>query len=110
MIRKILFKWFLLISILAGGNASAQVFHNRASIDAVGKSAFYKISITPSLSTYIKADFNDLRIIDNSGNSIPYLMGSNITWEDSVQFTPLRIVANKINDSGQTILIILNKP
>jgi hypothetical protein len=110
MIRKILPKCWFFIWILMGGYARAQTFQHTARIDSVDHSGFYAIHITPALSTLMKADFSDLRIKDSSGNPVPYLMGTEISWKDSSQFAQLKIVENAVNDSGQTVLVVENNP
>ena len=78
MIRKILSRYLILLLVLTERNAQAQAFHNKAAIDSVTKSGFYKIRVTPVLSTFLNADFSDLRIDDHLGNAVPYLLGSKL--------------------------------
>jgi hypothetical protein len=110
MIRANLSKYRLLFLVLFYGYASAQSFKNKAKIDSVAQSGFYAIHVTPALSSLVKTDFSDLRIIDNKGNPIPYLLGSDIPMLDSGLFMPLKILNNFVNDSGQSVIIIENSP
>jgi hypothetical protein len=110
MIRANLSKYRLFLLVLFYGYASAQSYKNKAKIDSVSQSGFYAIHVTPALSSLVKTDFSDLRIIDNKGNPIPYLLGSDIPMLDSARFMPLKILKNFVSDSGQSILIIENIP
>ncbi len=110
MTPRILAKCCVFILILMVGFARGQSFQHTASIDSVAQSGFYAIHITPALSTLMKVDFSDLRITDNAGSPVPYLMATDISWKDSSQFAPLKIVENKVIDSGQTVLVVENSP
>jgi hypothetical protein len=80
-----------------------------ANIDSVKQSGFYAINITPALSSLIKTNFSDLRIVDDAGNQIPYLLGSGLQAMDSALFKPLEIVQNILkDDSGNSVLVIEN--
>jgi len=108
MIRTSLYKYWSFFLLLSCGYASAQSFKNKAHIDSVAQSGFYAILVTPELSAHVKTDFNDLRIIDNKANPIPYLLGTDIPLLDTGLFKPLKIQKNIVNDSGQNVLVIEN--
>ena len=108
MIRTSLYKYYLFFMLLSCEYASAQSYKNEAHIDSVNQSGFYAIDVTPELSSFVKTDFSDLRIIDNKGNPIPYLLGSDIPMLDTGLFKPLKILKNIVSDSGQNVLVIEN--
>jgi hypothetical protein len=108
MIRTSLYKYCLFFLLLPCEYASAQSYKNEAHIDSVNQSGFYAIDVTPELSSFVKTDFSDLRIIDNKGNPIPYLLGSDIPMLDTGLFKPLKILKNIVSDSGQNVLVIEN--
>ena len=109
MIRQSIHKYPLFILILCSGFARAQ-FRNKADIDSVRQSGFFAIKITPALSSLIKTNFDDLRIVDGAGNQIPYLLGSGLQSMDSTLFKPMEIVQNIINDdSGHSVLVVENR-
>jgi hypothetical protein len=110
MIRAGLYKYGLFFLVLFYGYAGAQSYKNKAKIDSVAQSGFYAIHVTPALSSLVKTDFSDLRIIDNKGNPIPYLLGSDIPMLDSALIKPLKILKNFVNDSSQSVIIIENFP
>jgi len=88
----------------------AQSFKNRAALDPVTKTGFYSIPVTPELSSYVKTDFSDLRIMDDSGRQVPYIIESfNIPLStQDIIFHQLNIISKRQDDSGKTILIIDN--
>jgi len=110
MIRKFVNKGMLLVLIMFCGQASAQSYKNKADIDTILHSDFYAFSITPELSSLVKTDFRDLRIRDQKGNPVPYLIAGNIPVLRPDFFKPLKIVKNYITDSGRSVLIIENFP
>jgi hypothetical protein len=108
MIRTSLNKYWLFFLVFFYGYAGAQSYKNKAHIDSIKQSGFYAINVTPELSSLIKIDFSDLRIMDNKGNPIPYLLENDIPILDSGFFESLKILKNIVNDSGQNVLIIEN--
>jgi hypothetical protein len=110
MIRASLYKYWVIVLVLLYGQVRAQSFKNKANIDSVIQSGFYAIQVNPQLSSLVRTDFSDLRIVDSKGTTIPYLLGSDIPMMDSDLFKPLKILKNFINDSGQSVLIIENAP
>ena len=109
MIPQSIHKYPLFILILFSGFARAQ-FRNRAAIDSVKQSGFYAIKITPAVSSLIKTNFSDLRIVDGAGNQVPYLLESELQTMDSAHFKPLEIGQNILNDdSGHSVLVVENR-
>jgi hypothetical protein len=89
-------------------NAEAQQFKNKAAIDIVAKAGFYSLPITPELSSYVKTDFGDLRILDEKGNAVPYIIKSSLPLIKPAEYKPLEILSNEWSDSGRNIVIIEN--
>jgi hypothetical protein len=85
---------------------NAQTFKNKATIEPVAQTGFYAISITPELSSYVKTDFRDLRIVDDKGNAVPYIIKKIIPHIQPAEFEALNIVSNEIADSGRNSIII----
>src|SRR3569623_277910 len=110
MTRVIRNNLFLLLSALLCGNLHAQ-FKNKAALQPVVKTGFYAINITPELSSYLKADFSDLRVLDDKDKQVPYIIRS-ITPPVNINsngYQPLTIVKNELGDSGKTVLVIENQ-
>ncbi len=98
-----------LLLLLFCGNAffaSAQRFAYAAELDEVNSSGFYAINLLPALSAYTKADFADLRIVDNNNQWVPHLVK---TWEPlrlKESLVGLKLIQNQLTDSGKNLLII----
>jgi len=88
--------------------AESQTFHNSARLDTVGKAGFYAVSITPTLSSYVKKDFSDLRVVDENGNPVPYLLYSKVRMLKPDYFKPFKIISNKLIDSGKSVIVLEN--
>ena len=90
-------------------NIYAQDFKHKAEIEPVPANGFYGISITPQLSTYIKTDFSDLRIFDDKGIAVPFVIKSSIPLIKPDNYKPLKIISNEVSDSGRSMIIIENE-
>lgn len=69
----VLYKALLVCSILISNQGICQ-FTYKASIGGIKQSGFHKIWITPALSAKSNADLSDIRIVDEYGKSIPYIL------------------------------------
>lgn len=108
MIRRIINNAFCLLLVVAAGNAKAQQFTQKASLDSVKTEGFYRIILNSSLTQYLKTDFSDLRILDKKGQQVPYIIERNIRRNTGTGFQSLEILENKITDSGNSLLILKN--
>ena len=107
MIQKNMHRYFLIIFVFISGFARAQ-FRNTAKIDSVNQPGFYSVTVSPELSSKVKTDFSDLRIVNEAGNQIPYLLVNSMPAMDTTLLRSLKIIQNKLNDSGQSVLVIEN--
>lgn len=96
---------FLIITI---GNCFAQDFRFKARLDSVKDAGFYMIQLTPAVTSHLKTDYSDLRIADESGRWIPFIIRSGLGTVTKEQIIEFPIVSNKIVDSGRTELILKN--
>lgn len=95
------------VCLLLCCNLHAQ-FKNKASLGPVTKTGFYAITVTPELSSYVKTDFSDLRIKDDSGRQAPYIIRALSSMYYDTVFTKFKIVNNRLADSGKNIIILEN--
>ena len=95
---------FLFVNLLF-----AQDFTASTTINVVPKSGFYKINITPQLSSHLKFDFSDFRIYDNKGEQVQYVLDRKNTFINGLNFIEFPIISNVVNEKKNTILIIENK-
>lgn len=96
----------LLLSCLLFLQSPAQEFRYRAALEAVPADGFYHIPLGPELAAYLHSSLQDLRIVDESSDWVPYVKsipaGTNRHWES----WPIRL--NQLDDSGRSILLISN--
>ncbi len=98
-----------LLCVLFCNSLQAQHFKNKAALGRVSKTGFYLIDITPELTSYVKTDFSDLRIMDDSNRQTPYVIENFGTAKTSTSSEYLEILKNDITDSGKSVLILLNR-
>ncbi len=100
-----------LFTLLAGfGEPKAQRFRYTADLDPVPVSGFYAIPVTPPLSSGVKTDFSDLRIKDDKGKPVPYLLESALPELYEERYQAMRIRTNAVDDSGNNVIIVDNSP
>lgn len=98
----------LAVVLMLSLHSKAQ-FHYTALLDTVKATGFYHIVITPELSSYLKTDLSDLRIVDEKKQYIPFI--ADIPYGKKAIHSVLfdqKIIKNEIIDS-KTVLIIENE-
>jgi hypothetical protein len=98
---------FLLLICLIGllQNTSAQNFAYKAKVTAAPANNYYKIILTDNFSAVANYNFADVRLFDNDGNEIPYLLKTeelNTANKERKNF-PFSQVINK--NGMQTIIV-----
>lgn len=96
----------LLLLLCMHGHAQ---FRNKAALEPVAKTGFYRIEVTPELSSYLKTDFSDLRIMDEGERQVPYVVKERVMMYYDTVFTKLSIISNKPGDSGRSTIVIKNE-
>lgn len=101
--NNILLTAFMLLSLYGAGQ-----HRYSASLDPVKETGFYSIAITPELSSYLKSDLSDLRIVDKKKQAVPFF----------IDIPPQRLIEHvlfkhdivlKQNRDSKTTLIIGNE-
>ena len=87
----------------------AQDFAASTFINNIPKAGFYKINITPPLTSHLKPDFSDFRILDNKGEQVQYVLNTKSTIFTNSSFIEFPIISNSVNEKKNTILILENK-
>jgi hypothetical protein len=103
--RSILFLTTLLVSV----SVRAQQFSEKAIFGTVSQTGFYAINITPELSAYAGKDFSDLRIVNEKGQFMAYLIRSKTPQFYGNTYNEFPILKNEVTDSGKSIIVIENK-
>ena len=97
----------VLLASFAGSNAQ-QGFLKSAAIDSVPAAGFYQLNLLPNLAAYLQPDMRDIRIVDNTGKQIPYLLKSDLPVFRENKFTALPMVSVKKEADQQTHIVIEN--
>lgn len=98
----------LVVLLLHASFAEGQSFNYKWKLDSVKQSGFHSIQISPELSRFLRADFNDLRIVDESNRNVPHIMrASGMNWVELL-FKEFPVLSNTVTDSFQSVLTISN--
>jgi hypothetical protein len=100
---KLLFWAFLFVIA-----CKAQPYYH-ASLSAVSKSGFYKINLPPSLIAKSNESLQDIRIIDNSEQEVPYILKTDLPAFTAASFISFPILSAKKEVDKQTHITIENK-
>jgi hypothetical protein len=101
-------KVLLVLIILLPGISFSQQFSHSAKLEGITASRFYSLAIEPELSAYIHASFKDLRIVDDKGVQVPYVLNSSLPNLVNQNFLPLAIKEYSVKDSGRSHLVLEN--
>lgn len=98
----------LLFCIITASSSVAQIagWHYEAALDSTKEAGFYNIVLTPAICAYLKTDYSDLRIVNDSGKWVPHLLrlpNSELTAEDILWELP---IIKKENTTAFTELIV----
>jgi hypothetical protein len=87
--------------------ASAQkVFKYQAPVITMDSTGFYKISLQPGFVAKGRGDLFDLRLVDSSGNFVPYVAARNLPRFQKAQFVSLpHIDLKAATDTGTTFIV-----
>jgi hypothetical protein len=97
----ILFLILFLLPFLSWGQ-----FRHSAKLAAVNETGFYRINISPDLSSYLRPDLADIRIVDGKNQTVPFIIktaGQGKT-ADPVYDKQI-IISNHTGDSATSLLI-----
>ena len=78
---------------------------HKAVLQKVNTNGFYSININQELSSLLDPSLNDLRIVDENSNQIPYII-NRTTPTSSNAFKAFQIHENNLKDSGKTHLVV----
>ncbi len=87
----------------------AQNFSHKAKIADIAKDGFYTIQLSSELNARAAAHHEDLRLMDNDGKEIPYLLKKEDMYNTQTDFVQYPIIENNSDGVWQT-LIIGNNP
>jgi hypothetical protein len=105
MIQKKKVKLLLLLLVIKT-TVWSQDFRHRWNLDTAERPGLHTISIDSKLTPFLKPDFSDLRVADETGNWVPYLITKTGTRWTSRFFAEFPILSYRLIDSGKSELIL----
>jgi hypothetical protein len=87
--------------------AHSQNFTSKAKVDAVQKSDYYKINLNSTITGIAQNNFTDLRLFDNDGVEIPYLLKKEKETTSTDQYRSFNFTQVK-NENGLQIVTVQN--
>jgi hypothetical protein len=94
--------------ILAVTSCLAQEFRAEGKLPTVNADGFYRIAISPDLTTHLNDNFTNIRIIDAKGAEVPYLFQVEQPSYHTMKFKPYNIVEKTLTKNCCTTLILEN--
>lgn len=80
-------------------------FAYKAGIGEVKQSGFHKITITPALAAKSNANFSDIRIMDDSGKFVQYILQRDQTVFNKEELLTIPLISTKKNREANTQLV-----
>jgi len=93
------------LSILIPLKSQSQNFLYKAKVDPVNKTGFYSIQLTPQLAGRSDPGFADLRMFDNDGKEIPYLLKKEEPFQLENNFIEYPILKSTSDAEWQEIIV-----
>lgn len=95
----------LLCAVSAAAPVTAQHFSWKSRLTPVTNTGFYTIPLSPELTALSQDHWRDLRLMDDKGKEIPYLLKQSEGHLSSAPFVSYDITHQEANDSLQYIVI-----
>ena len=96
----------LLLYFIAIASPAVSQFAYKAAVGEVKQSGFHKIMITPALAAKSNTDFSDIRITDDSGRFVQYILYRDQPVFDRKELRVIPLVAIQKTPRGNTQLIL----
>jgi hypothetical protein len=101
-------KFIFLLFILISTQSFSQTFKGEANIPAVDKDGFYRIFISPEVSTHLNSTLSNVRIYGSKDKEVPYLLQEEIPTQYTQVFKKYEIVEKKQQKNCCTSLVLRN--
>jgi hypothetical protein len=98
--------YFVILCCLSFGG-TAQTFEWKANLGKVDSAGFYQIPIQPATTALIKSDLSDLRLIDERGKNVPFIVQQKSVAQ-AAAFVPFPIVGNRTDSNNTTLEVDVN--
>jgi hypothetical protein len=86
----------------------AQDFRGEAQLPKVDADGFYRVAISPEMTTHLNENFTNVRIIDSKGAEVPYLFQVEKPAYHTLKFKPYKIVEKSLAKNCCTTLVLEN--
>jgi hypothetical protein len=86
----------------------SQQFNAEAPLPVVGNNGFYNIPLPPDVTSWLEPDLRNIRIVDENGKEVPYIIQKELPTFHNVEFIEYQIEKTQRKNCCTT-LIILNK-
>ena len=96
-----------LFTVLSIYCAAQNTFKYQSTIEKVSAKGLYKIFLNPKVAAYCKADFSDLRIIDNKGRFVSYADGAELPGVYS-NFLLFPNISHKSAKDSSSLVVVKN--
>ncbi len=83
-------------------------FAYRAAIDTIKETKFYKINLSPAVVAKCKADLDDIRIFDEDGKQVSYILNNDLPVFKTENFVEFPIIKTKKESDKQTHVTLEN--
>ncbi len=97
---------FGLLSMLQG--QAQNDFAYRAAIDTIRETKFYKINLSPEIVAKCKPGFGDMRILDEDGNQVSYILKNDLPVFKTEKFIEFPIIKTERESDKQTHVTLQN--
>ena len=101
--------YYILFLTIAANLSYAQPFHAESKLPPVTEDGFYRINLSPNISSHLNRGMTNVRIIDSKGKEVPYLFQQE---QPSYQTTVFRnySIVGKDQKSGCCTSLVLHNP
>jgi hypothetical protein len=97
-----------LAAVLFGGTSFGQGFKWLAKVDTAGAEQYYRIILNSQITSRLRPDYGDIRIYNNAGNEVPYLLKTAQPVNLSNEFKNYEIIERSYKKGCCTYLVVRN--
>lgn len=105
--KRLIFLPLVLCLFLTG---IANDFKQKADIDSVPQTGFYKVILSPDIVSGLNENYSDFRIYDSRKTEIPYLLYKDNFYYKSVYFREFPIIENSTDEHAKLSTLIIENP
>ena len=88
----------------------SQEFKYKANVENVNLEQFYKILLSPEITSKLKSDFSDIRLLDSTNTEVPYLLYTEKAISEKELFVEYEIIElEHLKRRSYTRIVIRNK-